>query len=87
MSQPLPYKGFEWVDADEFESSLDDEDFDFIYDVDLEYPEELHNIHNSYPERMVVTKNMLSPYQKCLKEELSIKTSKVEKLIPNLSDK
>ena len=31
----------------------------FILDVDLEYPEDLHNAHNSYPltpERMVVQK-------------------------------
>lgn len=38
-----------------------------ILEVDLEYPEGLHDLHNDYPcapEKMKVTKDMLSPYCK-----------------------
>ena len=36
-----------------------------ILEVDLEYPKELHELHNDYPlaaEKMKVTKEMLSPH-------------------------
>ena len=36
-----------------------------ILEVDLEYPEELHNLHNDYPlaaEKTKVGENMLSEY-------------------------
>ena len=38
-----------------------------ILEVDLEYPKELHELHNDYPlavEKIKVTKEMLSPYCK-----------------------
>ena len=45
-------------------------DYPCIFEVDLEYPGELHDLHNDYP---------LAPER--------LKINKVEKLIPNLSDK
>lgn len=62
----------------------------YILEVDLEYPKELHNLHNSYPlapESKIITKDMISPYTKNLSEKLNIKPSKVAKLITSLSDK
>lgn len=41
-----------------------------ILEVDLEYPEELHNLHNDYPlaaEKLKVNNDMLSPYAVILK--------------------
>ena len=43
----------------------DDSDKGLILEVDLEYPEELHELHNDYPlasEKVKVTENILSDY-------------------------
>ena len=47
MSQPLLTGGFEWVQATELAAAAqhvrEDSPQGFILEVDLEYPEELHN--------------------------------------------
>ena len=46
MSKQLPTFGFEWMTDDE----LDDwKHLSYILEVDLVYPEDLHNLHNDYP--------------------------------------
>ena len=46
MSQQLPTSGFKWMTDDE----LDDwKHLSCFLEVDLEYPEQLHNLHNDYP--------------------------------------
>ena len=54
MSQYLPTGGFKWLSEDEirdFELALINEDAPegFILEVDLEYPEYLHDSHNDLP--------------------------------------
>jgi hypothetical protein len=46
MSQPLPVKDFEWMDCEELEGWRN---YGCILEVDLEYPNELHDKHNEYP--------------------------------------
>ena len=66
MSQPLPIGGFQWVgDCDRLTEAIIKHPADsregYILEVDLEYPGELHNVHNAYPlapERMVVKKRV-----------------------------
>ena len=56
MSKPLPIHGFEWMKVDELETW---ELYSCILEVDLEYPENLHDLHNDYPlapEQIVVNK-------------------------------
>ena len=93
MSQPLPTGGFRWVeDCDGLVGTIQDQPADgpegFILEVDLEYPQGLHDEHNAYPlapERMVVQKEWMSEYQHGLLGKGM--SAEVEKLVPNLRDK
>ena len=56
MSKPLPTHGFEWMKVDELETW---ERLPCILEVDLECPENLHDLYNDYPpapEQIVVNK-------------------------------
>ena len=77
MCMKLPTHGFKWLSCGEMEKLFNNqvlqvwEKTPCILEVDLEYPEKLHDLHNDYPfcpERI-----------KC--------ENGVEKLIPNLRDK
>ena len=46
MSKQLPTSGFEWMNANELE---DWKYLSCFLEVDLEYPEDLHDLHNDYP--------------------------------------
>ena len=77
MSLMLPTHGFKWLTSGEMENLYKNqvvqvwEKTPCILEVDLQYPKELHDLHNDYP---------LCPERvKCDKG--------VEKLIPNLRDK
>ena len=94
MSQPLPTGGFQWVeDCDRLADSVKNLPADgaegYILEVDLEYPQGLHDEHNAYPlapERMVVQKEWMSDYQQELLG-VGVAPTEVEKLVPNLRDK
>ena len=54
MCEPLPTGDFSWADPEEFENW---QNFPCILEVDLEYPKELHDLHNDLPlapERIIV---------------------------------
>ena len=62
----------------------------YFLEVDLEYPEELHELHNEFPlapEKLAVASDMLSKYCKKIGDEYEIKVGDVKKLIPNLGNK
>ena len=62
MSQPLPVGNFKWIKESHLENWREissQEGCGCILEVHLEYPKELHNLHNDYPlapERIVVNK-------------------------------
>ena len=56
MSKPQPYKNFRWMKEEELKNWRSKP---CILEVDLEYPKELHDLHNEYPlapERLIVGK-------------------------------
>ena len=65
MSEPQPVKGFEWledlskIDEDFIKNYNKDSDKGYILEVDVEYPKNLHHLHNDLsflPERMKIDK-------------------------------
>ena len=93
MSEYLPYGGFKWLkNVDEFDvmSISEKSPIGYFLEVDLEYPDELHELHNDYPlapEKLAVTNDMLSKYCKEIADKYEIKVGDVKKLIPNLGNK
>ena len=72
MSESPPYGEFKWLEnIDGFGMMVIDEKSKtgYILEVDLEYPDELHELHNDYPlapEKRAVSSDMLSKYCKKL---------------------
>ena len=59
----------------------------YFVEVDLEYPNELHDLHNGYPlapEKLEISSAMLSKYCSDIADKYRIKVSRVSTLVPNL---
>ena len=96
MIQKLPYRNLKWDDkiTEDDIINYDNGRTGFILEVDLEYPKELHELHNDYPlapEVMNVKANMLSEKQveiyKLINGSKEPKDEKTNKLILNLNEK
>lgn len=92
MSQYLPERYFQWLSTQEIEeldimSVAEDADVGYILEVDLEYPQHLHDSHFDCPlapESMVVTQDLLPEYSQTLKRNLKIKGKPCRKLVAYL---
>ena len=95
ISQYLPYANFKWVkNIDKIKQKLRNikskSSTGYTLEVDLEYPQELHDIHNDYPlapEKINIPKKWLSNYSLKIANTHNITTGKVKKLVPNLLNK
>ena len=94
-SQYLPTGNFKWMTDKEI-SKIDlgnykaDGKKGLILEVGLEYPKELHDLHNDYPiapEKVKVSNDMLSAYCKKIAKKYNISIRLERKLIPTLRDK
>ena len=96
MSGYLLYGGFKWlknVNGFDVNSVSEKSSIGYILEIDLEYPGELHLLHNDYPlapEKLAIPYDMLSDYCKknCWQFEIKvIKVGVIKKIIPNLGNK
>lgn len=66
MMQYLPLDGFEWIDVTSFNEKTigdisQDSMYGYIFEVDLDYPDSIHEYHQDYP---MCAENMLVPETK-----------------------
>ena len=57
-----------------------------VLEVDLEYPKELHELHNDYPlapDKIGIKREMLSEYQLKIVDLYNLPNGNVKKLVPN----
>ena len=95
MSEYLTHEGFKWLkNVDKFDvmSCSEKKLIGYFLEVDFEYSDKLHELHNDYPlapEGLAVSSDMLSKYKYCKKvaDKYEIKVGAVKKLIPNLGNK
>ena len=95
MCESLPEKKFnfllyEQVATFDFMSIPDDSTEGYILEVDLEYPEELHDAHSDYPlcpESAIIEPADLSPYTISLADKLGVRPSGCRKLVSTLKNK
>ena len=93
MSEPLPYGGFRWVkDTEKFtmdyiEKLSDKSEKSHFFEVDISYPEELHDKHNTFPLRphhKNIKPEDLSDYQLELAAKMNLKVGG-QKLVTSLT--
>ena len=92
MSQYLPYADFRWVkNIDKIKQKLvnikSNSSNGYTLEVDVEYPQELHDIHNDYPlapAKIDIPKEWLSKYCLRIANVHNITTGTVKNLVPNL---
>lgn len=102
MTQYLPYDDYAWVTTQNIETRSieawtqminemkDDDDQGAFFEVDLDYPPELHESHSDYPlapENIMIPEEKLSPIMKNIIQTKGLSYMKTEKLIGTLNER
>ena len=95
MSEYLPYGGFKWVKVNNevvnrILNKSDNSLHGYFLEVDLDYPENLHEEHSDYPmapEKIKIKTEWLSPYSLENANKFDIKTGSMNILAPDLIPK
>lgn len=94
MTQCMPVNGFKWNNdewtAEKIAELKPDARKGYIFEVDLEYPAELHDLHADLPlapENMSITADMTSQHYRNLLEQNGCKHFECRKLVTTLTDK
>ena len=90
-----PSKYIMYLDANNFygwpmSQYLPYDGFKWLDKKEIEYPDELHELHNDYPlapEKLEISHNMMSNYCSSIENKYDIKIGGVNKLVPNLVNK
>ena len=88
MSQHLPYREFKWLNREEIDKSdvnliSENSSQGYILEVDLEYHDKLHSLHNDYPlapEKLEIGYHTLSKYYSNIVDRYDLKVGGVNKL-------
>ena len=89
MSEYLPYGGFKWAEnnieiVNKILNKSNNSLHGYFLEVDLDYPENLHDSHKNYPlapEKIKVKDEMLSPYCLEIKNKNDIKTEGINNVV------
>ena len=93
MSEYLPCGRFKWLkNIDKFDvmSISEKSSIGYFPKVDLEYLDELHELHNDNPlapEKLPVSSDMVLKYCNKIADKYEMKFGDVKKLMPNLGNK
>ena len=93
MSGYLSDGGFKWlknIDKFDVNSVSEKSSIGYILEVDIEYFDELHVLHNDYQiatEKLEIPYDMLSDYNKEIADKYGIKVGDIKKLLTNLGNK
>ena len=91
MPKFLPTGWFKWIDPQKSNLNKYNKNIskDCVLEVDLEYPKELHELHNDYllaPDKTEIKRKMLSKYQLLIADSYNISSSNVKELVPTFFD-
>lgn len=92
MLQCLPIGGYNWEDPAKFTSEYikkmsPNQQKGFWFEVDIQYPHELHDLHNDYPFCPELATCTPSSHMSKIKAQLGIKFASTQKLVQRLTDK
>ena len=92
MSKFLSTSRLKWIDSKEFflNQYTSNSSKSCVLEVDLEYPKELHDLHNYYPlvpDKIEVKREMFFIYKLKISEFYNIPVGNVKKLVPNFFGK
>ena len=95
MSHNLLYSEFKWLNKKEINrfslnSLAENSSIGYMLEVDLDYPDDLHELHNDCPlapEKLEISQSMFQKYCCSIAEAYGTKIGGVNKLITNLGNK
>ena len=94
MSHYLPYNRLKWLNQKEIDKfclhSNECNSVGYILEVDLDYPDESHELRNDYslaPEKLEISHNMLPKFCRNISNKYERTIGGVNKLVPNLGNK
>ncbi len=95
MMMRLPISDYKFINKNDWDTTKilninEEDEIQYRFVVDLEYPKELHDYHNDFclaPERRQLREDELSPYQLSILHQREINHFKSEKLMNTLNNK
>ena len=88
-SKFLPTSGFKWVDPRQFDLNkyTSNSSKRSVFEVDLEHPKELRELHNDYPvarDKIEIKREILPDYQLKIADLYNMPIGNVKKLVPSV---